>query len=380
MPSLATFNYSTSFTARIYRRESSRPLARASVDVTDKFQLTAGVAPFRLLDRRERQGNNSGYTYGGAIVLPWVRIEQQATRASNSLRTIKITPDNMIHAVASQGYRPGGIVSSFDKSYLPQLQQLGYGTPPAQYVPDRLWNFEVGSKNQFLDRRLTLNVDAYYIKWKNTQVAQNLQCGNQFISNAGGGDEQGSRAESRPIPSTRSICPLAVRTPMQRSPAPIRRSRWRKGADMPNDSRDGRSARQARYNWTMGDSWRGFAHADLQYVDGRYSGSPPAATNVYESLHHHQCPAGCRFCGSWGVGLAVRAQSSPGRGCDPRYVKHVRAELPDDQPAAHHRCRGATVVLARADSPSTAREPGLHALVRASDPGLPPSTGAGRAR
>jgi len=279
IPSLSGFNYSTSM-SRIYRRELAG-FGEASVDVTDKFQLTAGVrhSTFWI----GKQGNNSGYTYGGTITLPWVRIEQQAT-VLKFRADYKITPDNMIYAVASQGYRPGGIVSSFDKSCLPQLQQLGYSTPPAQYDPDRLWNFEVGSKNQFLDRRLTVNADAYYIKWRNTQVAQNLQCGNQFISNAGGATSKGIELEVQAHPTDSIDLALGggyTDATFTRTDPTIQ---VRKGADLPNVPKWTFSS-SAQYNWTMGDAWKGFAHADLQYVDGRYSDLPLASSNVFEKSY-----------------------------------------------------------------------------------------------
>ncbi|TLY53936.1 MAG: TonB-dependent receptor, partial [Gammaproteobacteria bacterium] len=50
---------------------------------------------------------------------------------------------------------------------------------------DSLWNYELGAKTAWLDHRLTLNAAGFYIKWPNIQQAVLLQCGFQFIANAG---------------------------------------------------------------------------------------------------------------------------------------------------------------------------------------------------
>ena len=43
------------------------------------------------------------------------------------------------------------------------------GSPPASYESDSLWSYEIGSKSRLLDNRLSLNVSAFHIDWKNIQ-------------------------------------------------------------------------------------------------------------------------------------------------------------------------------------------------------------------
>jgi outer membrane receptor protein involved in Fe transport len=55
------------------------------------------------------------------------------------------------------------------------------------YQADSLWNYEIGYKSQWFDRKLTFNADAYRIDWKNMQTSVTATYGNfSYISNVGG--------------------------------------------------------------------------------------------------------------------------------------------------------------------------------------------------
>ena len=44
------------------------------------------------------------------------------------------------------------------------------GKWPSSYKPDSVWSYEIGEKARFFDRRLTLNVSAYYMDWSDIQL------------------------------------------------------------------------------------------------------------------------------------------------------------------------------------------------------------------
>jgi outer membrane receptor protein involved in Fe transport len=74
----------------------------------------------------------------------------------------------MAYFTFSQGFRPGGFnraVSNVakDASGKPQF------TRPNGYAPDSLNNYEIGTKSEFFNHRLQLNLSAYYMEWKNVQ-------------------------------------------------------------------------------------------------------------------------------------------------------------------------------------------------------------------
>jgi outer membrane receptor protein involved in Fe transport len=69
----------------------------------------------------------------------------------------------MAYFLFSQGFRLGGTNSQ---------RAAATGQVPAQYKADSLDNFEIGLKSQWWDNRLTLNVSAYLMKWKDRQLEQ----------------------------------------------------------------------------------------------------------------------------------------------------------------------------------------------------------------
>jgi outer membrane receptor protein involved in Fe transport len=97
----------------------------------------------------------------------------------------QITPDDMVYATVSKGYRIGGAVPPLPAS------ACG-GVFPTSYGSDTVLNYEVGAKGRFLDRTLQLSASAYHIKWKNIQQAIYVPtCGIQFTTNLGDATSDG---------------------------------------------------------------------------------------------------------------------------------------------------------------------------------------------
>ena len=67
-----------------------------------------------------------------------------------------VAPQSLLYAQISTGYKAGG-----------------FGTvsiPPLAYKPETLTDYEIGSKNRFLDNKLQINLSAYYYAYSNLQV------------------------------------------------------------------------------------------------------------------------------------------------------------------------------------------------------------------
>jgi outer membrane receptor protein involved in Fe transport len=99
--------------------------------------------------------------------------------------TYQITEDDMVYGTIAKGYRIGGAS--------PPLPIVACGGNfPTQYNSDSTWSYEIGTKNKFLDRTLSVSASAFYVEWSNIQQAIYVpQCGIQYTTNVGDAISQG---------------------------------------------------------------------------------------------------------------------------------------------------------------------------------------------
>ena len=163
----------------------------AFVDLTYKImprlEITAGERYYELRDSLEN--TQSGVL--GAPSQPLVH----AKASGNSPRlvlTYHPFQDTTLYTTAARGYRPGGpnvglptgIGCTLNNAYSPL------------YQPDTVWNYELGAKLEFLDRKLSIDVAGYRIDWKNVQQSvDDPGCGYLFVANVGSARSKGLEAE-----------------------------------------------------------------------------------------------------------------------------------------------------------------------------------------
>jgi iron complex outermembrane recepter protein len=168
--------------------EQKAVFGELSYKLSSLFKLTAGVR-YSDLD----------YT-GNVQEIEEGIFGDQLVNTTNSGNDKPITPrfvlnftpdaDSLYYASAAKGFRPGGI-----NTHLPPPCTTGLPTLPSTFSSDSLWQYEIGTKDTLLDRRLQVSGSLYYIKWKNIQQFVYLTCGLGFDYNLGsltgeGGDLQ----------------------------------------------------------------------------------------------------------------------------------------------------------------------------------------------
>jgi iron complex outermembrane recepter protein len=149
-----------------------------SYRLSSLFKITAGVRASNLDYSGEVQEIEEGI-FG-----------TQQVNSTSSGNDKPITPrfvfnytpdaDSLYYASAAKGFRPGGI-----NTQLPPPCTAGLPPLPATFSSDSLWQYEIGSKDTLLDRRLQVSGSLYYIKWKNIQQFVYLTCGLGFDYNLG---------------------------------------------------------------------------------------------------------------------------------------------------------------------------------------------------
>lgn len=72
--------------------------------------------------------------------------------------TYKIRHNSNVYATVSKGFKSGGV-------------QLGTNLTKPSFDPEKIWNYEVGVKSDFLDGRARLDAAAFYMDWKDLQAS-----------------------------------------------------------------------------------------------------------------------------------------------------------------------------------------------------------------
>jgi iron complex outermembrane recepter protein len=129
-----------------------------SFDVTDHFKITAGGRWFDY-DRQVSQQQEQPQGFSGASRLDDTRVNSEDGSVTRFNVEYKVSDDHMVYATYSEGFRIGG------SNPLKQASLL-----PRDFRSDTLKNFEVGTKNEWLNNRLRFNLSAYYMKWEDFAV------------------------------------------------------------------------------------------------------------------------------------------------------------------------------------------------------------------
>ncbi|MGA0605985.1 TonB-dependent receptor [Phenylobacterium sp. VNQ135] len=239
--------------------------------------LTANVGLRRFKYKKKTYGETDMPNWvSGSLVEPFREFNADASGWLKKFSlNYQMNSDVLIYATAAQGFRPGGANNT------PNLE-----TALIPYGPDKVWNYELGVKTSWFDRRLTVNAALFQIDWDDIQTsAQTLSGCCSFIVNAGKAQIRGVELEftARPITGLLISGGVTVADPELKEDqinANIRDSTslGDKGDQIPNVSKFMAST-SVEYTWPISDSFGGMVRADYSYVGKSYSHFRP--TNVY---------------------------------------------------------------------------------------------------
>jgi outer membrane receptor protein involved in Fe transport len=239
----------------------------ASYKLTPTLSVRAGVRVFEvdqgfyqsgdgLFNGGFSQVTNSSKDHG---VTPKATIEWQ------------ITPDKMIYATASKGYRPGGPNNPAPASLCgTEVQGLGLSQNQlSAYGADHLWNYEAGAKTSWLDKRLTVNGSAFYIDWTQVQQQIVLQCGFNITANFGKAVSKGGEleVEFRPVKQLKlgagfGYTDATLKNDVPGTPA--------QAGDQLQNVPKWTASGSVEYADKLSETYQGFARVDFSYLGAAY--------------------------------------------------------------------------------------------------------------
>lgn len=205
--------------------------------------------------------------------------------------TWEVDPNHTLYASAAKGFRLGG-----SNVYVPpttcgqDLAANGIEAGPPTYSSDSLWSYEVGNKSRFLNNRLTVNADLFYVKWKNIQQGVYLPtCAYTYNANAGDATSKGFEFEIKAKPLAGLTLNLAAGyvTAELSNDEGARNGIFgaHAGAAVQGVPKYNASA-GAQYNFGVGENKTGFVAGDVRWVGSSYGSLNPEQTDYRRPAYH----------------------------------------------------------------------------------------------
>ena len=131
---------------------------QGTVNFTDQLALTLGLRYSH--EKTENDSQNRSNT-----VITNINVRGATFNDFSPKATLSYKPNNdlLFFATASRGFKSGGTQTSNNVA----LQN--------EFEPETLWNYEVGSKFDLFDRRLRVDITAFYMDWKDVQQTIRFQ-------------------------------------------------------------------------------------------------------------------------------------------------------------------------------------------------------------
>jgi iron complex outermembrane recepter protein len=144
---------------------------------TDKFDVQIGGRESR---NRQTSVTDSSGPLAGPV--PVVLNQETQDNSFTYLLTprLRLTPDLMVYARLTSGYRPGG----------PNVTCVE-AQSPCHFDPDTTKNYEIGTKGSAFDNKLSYDLSVYYVTWNNIQIALQPPDSLPYNGNAGKAKSEG---------------------------------------------------------------------------------------------------------------------------------------------------------------------------------------------
>jgi len=272
---------------RYYKTTQSAVFGEAAYHFTPTLFATAGL---RYLESTDRIDQSLNYYFAGGPQELHRNPKGSATTPKVAL-TWEVDPTETVYANAAKGARLGGanrFVPSAVCAQDLQNQGLGSGVPDG-YAPDNLWSYELGSKSKLLNNRMTLNVAAFYIDWKQLQQTVTLPiCGFDYQTNIGSAKSTGVEFEIKGKPSANLVLGLSGSYTRARITNDVPLLGVTSGQTIPGVPRYNIAA-TADYNFDVTDRISGFVRGSSNWIGASrgalLSSDPDYARPAYNTVN-----------------------------------------------------------------------------------------------
>jgi outer membrane receptor protein involved in Fe transport len=154
--------------------------AHVNARISRHWTLSAGVR----VDRTRSEETN----YAGGFAYPDLPPSTHGIKSETPLTpqfsvSYKPNETNFFYATIAKGFRIGGVNA--------QTAASCQTAAPSSYASDTVWSHEIGAKDLLLDGRLQVAGSAFEIDWNRVQTTFTLDCGFNYVANAGAAKSSG---------------------------------------------------------------------------------------------------------------------------------------------------------------------------------------------
>ena len=183
-----------------YRLKQYAAFGEATWHMTNQFALTAGLRYYKFTEDKNLlfggafgfvpegtpgQTCVSGTGPGGPTCIP--QVTPASTDSSGTsprfIVSYKPTDDAQLYAQAARGFRLGGINDPINLTLCTGNDVAIFGHQ-ASWKDEKTWDYELGAKTQWLDKRVTFNLDVFYSDIKDLQATTTAgSCSSRIVFN-----------------------------------------------------------------------------------------------------------------------------------------------------------------------------------------------------
>jgi len=235
----------------------------------DKFTLTGGLRYFHW--KQNIEFYQSGLFNGGSNSDPRPQSTEDGFNPKVTL-AYDVNDEMMIYALASRGFRYGGINGAIPESVCAdELEQVDReGGDVRFFDPDSLWNYEVGTKGTGAGGALSYSASYFLIKWNDMQTSRSFECGFGFRENVGKATSQGVELELHAAVNDRWVLGFGGAYIDSVLDEDVPNLDAEKGDQVPYVPKFSFSA-SSDYSFPMSDSVDGLFWANVQYIGTRHT-------------------------------------------------------------------------------------------------------------
>lgn len=288
-----------------YDLDQFAAFGEGTLSVTDRLDLTAGLRYYNFTEDREQifDGIFGNDDNGNSLVSQPGSVDADGL-APRFIASFKASDDVTVNALASRGFRLGGINDPLNVPICTPEDLATFGNRPT-WEDETAWNYEVGAKSRLFGGRASFNVSAFFMDIRDLQLTTTAgSCSSRIIFNVDKARSLGTEVELTASPSenfdfsvSAALNDSELRSTILSAGKPV--SGMAAGNRLPSVPQVQVTA-AATYGWQVGRGSRAFVTGSYQHIGSRFTLIDDQGFSIACPPEQPDCPFGVVNLNSFG--------------------------------------------------------------------------------